>query len=623
MTTAGSTQLDVSTPSFEDLLWRATRSVLSSSSPEIEDGFYRAAILHWFNPRLVRATNRSGYLRRIGRRREHPANPEALSEELSRLPFAEEYPERGFNIHSATRQTALEHLVRQEPAFYRTVSRQAARFFGRRMGSKGGSYAEDLVEWFYHQLVVDEDEAIATGASILGALLNSGDATYAHAMTVALEEKAALGHVSGDSLVLGQLWRAQIALTTEQFKNAIGIASEVASGSPEDVPIDLRVRAAEICARAAAAISKFDEAARWYHQILELAEHSSDAATIARIGLAGVLRTQNQYERAEALYREALEIYVPLVLFRLTADQLGAQKAEIEKVLRHVGSVQSNGTLTNGAAGDDVYLPGAVFASNPDAWFRANEYPMVTLRPDENGSSLGRFGDYGWPVLSTPILANAWRSLASLYVETNRFAEAKRSAELAVQIARDVDDQVATSQAIEVLYQASGSVFDLALLEVSIAEHEIVLDLADQLNDRGAQTQALLWLGMAHMVLSEFDLARAKYTAATEHAEATGNAYGRAQALEGLGAIAWSEALTPSRALSSPRRWPLPQRSLPARGGAGPGADWRPGDGSPSAGQGQGVLCPSPHGVHRTSRFPRAGRGPVWSGPGRHGPTPV
>ncbi len=35
--------------SFEEMMWASTRDILSTVPVGVEDGFYRAAILHWFN----------------------------------------------------------------------------------------------------------------------------------------------------------------------------------------------------------------------------------------------------------------------------------------------------------------------------------------------------------------------------------------------------------------------------------------------------------------------------------------------------------------------------------------------------------------------------------------------
>ena len=517
--------------SFEEMMWASTRDILSTVPVGVEDGFYRAAILHWFNERTLKATNRSGHLTTIGRRRDRPEDPAKLYAALCELPFVEEYQDRGHDIHNATRDSALRHLWASERRFYRSISAQAARFFGRQMRTQRGSYAEDLIEWFYHRLVVNEPEAVAVGDLLIDTFLGRGDAAYAYAMAAAVDEQTNLGHVEPETAALGQLWRAQIALSTEHQRDAVALALEIADRQGDGSIPDVRRRAYEISARASSALGSYADAANWYGRAIQLAEPATDAATMDLVGLANVLREQNFFESSEDAYRQALDGYVPRLLMPLRRDQIDADGSDIGDLLQVADPDAAPGTEVS-------YVPKSVLGSNPNAWLHIDNYPSVAIGvPDENQSS--RVDAY-WPVTPTAILAEAMRSLASLYVDTHRLAEAKRAAKLAVDIARDLGDSFAASAAMEVLFDASASVFDSDILDLAIVEHLDALDLAQTLGDRAGEMRAHLWLAKAYVVVSDLQTAQAQYEFASTLAVDTGNSQGQAQCLEGLGSIAWS-----------------------------------------------------------------------------------
>ena len=137
-----------------------------------------------------------------------PAPPDVYPE-LTRLPFVEEYPGRGYNLHSLTRQTVLRHLWRDERDFYYAVSEAAVQFFGDRLAADDDdSDPTLLVEFVYHLLIANGDSALGLLDDAVDELARRAALGDLNALVQAAAEHAEDGRLSTEAAAHVSLGRA-------------------------------------------------------------------------------------------------------------------------------------------------------------------------------------------------------------------------------------------------------------------------------------------------------------------------------------------------------------------------------------------------------------------------------
>nr|WP_322652944.1 tetratricopeptide repeat protein [Nostoc sp. CmiVER01]MDZ8121886.1 tetratricopeptide repeat protein [Nostoc sp. CmiVER01] len=125
----------------EERSWIVTESFLLTLSPELAAAVWAAVVPHWFNAEILAAL-----------RPELQTQSSQLYTELQALPFVEEFPDRGHNVHDLTRNLMLKHLRQEHRDEFITLSQRAAEYFG-----SANEQPETQIEWLYHLIVVDRE----------------------------------------------------------------------------------------------------------------------------------------------------------------------------------------------------------------------------------------------------------------------------------------------------------------------------------------------------------------------------------------------------------------------------------------------------------------------------------
>ena len=141
----------------EERSWIIIKILLDSLSPELSEAVWAAAIPHWFNPEILAALC-PGLESTI----------EKLYEKLQELSFVEEFPGRGYNIHDSTRKQMLTHLWSKDPERFCQLSKNAANYFAQH-----NNQPELQIEWLYHLIVTNPDQAAEALAQVIYQWLNS------------------------------------------------------------------------------------------------------------------------------------------------------------------------------------------------------------------------------------------------------------------------------------------------------------------------------------------------------------------------------------------------------------------------------------------------------------------
>ncbi|MFN6475424.1 tetratricopeptide repeat protein [Nostoc sp. DedQUE07] len=125
----------------EERSWIVTESLLSTLSPELAAAVWAVVVPHWFNAEILAAL-----------RPELLSTSSQLYTELQALPFVEEFPDRGHNVHDLTRNLMLKHLRQERRDEFITLSQRAVEYFG-----STNEQPETQIEWLYHLIVVDQE----------------------------------------------------------------------------------------------------------------------------------------------------------------------------------------------------------------------------------------------------------------------------------------------------------------------------------------------------------------------------------------------------------------------------------------------------------------------------------
>ena len=125
----------------EEKAWIATETLLQSLEPELRQASWAVAVTHWFDTEII------GVLCP-----ELKARAAEIYNELQTLPFVEVFPDRGHNIHEATRKQILERLWQNEREKFRTLSARAAEYFAESDDSS------EQIEGLYHLAVSDRED---------------------------------------------------------------------------------------------------------------------------------------------------------------------------------------------------------------------------------------------------------------------------------------------------------------------------------------------------------------------------------------------------------------------------------------------------------------------------------
>ncbi|HYX16917.1 MAG TPA: hypothetical protein VE944_21705, partial [Nostoc sp.] len=125
----------------EERSWIVTESLLLTLSPELAAAVWAVVVPHWFNAEILAAL-----------RPELQTQSSQLYTELQALPFVEEFPDRGHNVHDLTRNLMLKHLRLERRDEFITLSQRAVEYFG-----STNEQPETQIEWLYHLIVVDRE----------------------------------------------------------------------------------------------------------------------------------------------------------------------------------------------------------------------------------------------------------------------------------------------------------------------------------------------------------------------------------------------------------------------------------------------------------------------------------
>lgn len=492
------------------LLWEATEDYLTLVPPELSDIAYRCAVVHFFDAEVVlhlladdggAADDEAGNVDRGERR--HRAGE--LYDRLQTLPFVEEYPNGRHNLHSLTRSVVLEHLWQDRREFVVEVSRAAVRYFGRDF--EGEIDLEDLVEYVYHLLIVDETEGIGRAGEFANLLAGTSLDSAVHAIASAADEHRAAGRLSAQGAQDVALWRAQVALREERYDEARQLAAELLTGQPGDERSSVSSDAARVVAASYLAVDAYDEAISAYERAREF-EDPDDTFEAAEnlLGLGRAFLASSRYENALSCLLEA----VRLLAFSAQLESNSGKVPHLSFLPENAESwVQyDDGTWGIMPVGTDPDVP---------------EVAASTLRIGVDAS----FGEI-------------WVTAAHAYEALDKYEQARTAAGLASTIGVQLRQAGVSTRAAALLYRIGRSAGDREMLE-AVVEHlggvaEEAKLSGHLLTELGARQQ----LAHAQADALDYDSALVNYQEVVRISRDLKDTSAEAEALTYLASVTWT-----------------------------------------------------------------------------------
>lgn len=130
---------------MKDNYWSITKRLLNSFDSKLSEVAWAATIPHWFNDQVLASLCPN-----------IKSEIKPLYEELQNLPFIEDFPDRGHNIHDLTRNLMLKHLCEEKKNQFLKLSTDAALYFEREAQNNNSRY---IIEWLYHLVIADFQKA--------------------------------------------------------------------------------------------------------------------------------------------------------------------------------------------------------------------------------------------------------------------------------------------------------------------------------------------------------------------------------------------------------------------------------------------------------------------------------
>ena len=542
----------------DEILLAATKASLASLPPEVEDAAYRCVILHWFNEELLQAVLGPERITHLESRYtgSQKISPKDMVHRLCALPFVEEFPGRGHNFHDLTRQLLLKYLWQDEREFYRQMSLKAVQYFGKALEGPGEAAWEEVVEWTYHLLMVDEDLALQHIQSILNDLVSQGHVGHCHALLEGAEEHVQAGRLSPENLPLVRFWRASLAYAGYDLKEAERLAKELIDATDEAVEPYLKTSAIGLLADCMRLTGRYDEAYAAYKDALNRHKQLEDMeeATKDLVNLADVCIQKDLLPKAQEHLNDALELYVPGLAVSLTPGE--ESEVSIRPMFDELSSLPTTvkihepdcwirlGTIKEWLGGDEEgdEEAEASLEGGEDTEIGPSDVILYGIEMEaekESGASPDSEGVLKVCLTGvTQTLANIWHRLGMTHSIFGNYDQAAACCRLSGLIFHDLGDTAGLQEVLGMLSRLGAAKGDLEMMQLG-ANSSFLLESARERNDRRTELGILLGLSEAHLGQSDYRQSREKYNEALSLARSIGDIVGEATALDGLARLDW------------------------------------------------------------------------------------
>ena len=492
------------------------------------------------------------------------SSPEILYEQLQKLPFTEEYPGRGHSFHELTRKIILKYLWEEKPDFYRQASTHAMTYFGKIIDTQNnqldnGEIEPDqvdagiLVEFAYHYIIVDEENAVAEIDGFLDEMIYSNLMGIYHDMLEAVAEHAKAGRLSTDWVPFVEYWQLKEAYVNLDFDQLEKKAQVLLQLSDTDTSLWLKADATWYLADGLRLNNQYDEARRYYeesiHRCEELEYEDGKQRALMGLGnLAGdmglpsqavdcyliVLSYKVQQLRVPATEGTEfgddtpLKVFYPSAWHRREVTSVDKSEDQIDKVVPESGD-QGVVSEEGEAVTHEPYIQYFVELD-------IGQDSLVEVDSGEDEISLPE-----WRVEVDVTLAELWYKLGFQQEALGFVGNAFACGELAAQMYLDLGDLTNALSVLQMLERLGKAVVNLDYIKhIQTLRDEIIRE-ANARGDQIAKLSGLIDQADAYHDSEQYSLAKEKYEEAYAQADELELDNYKAICLEGLARLRWGD----------------------------------------------------------------------------------
>jgi len=550
------------------LLLDATISYLFSLAPKLTDAIFRGAILRWFTPDVLGSVLGVGTASNIQVAATDPGmTPQELYQQLCGLPFAEEYPGRGYSFHDLTRELVLSYLWEEERDFYRRVSDQAAKFFAALMTTQieqsgRGETDWDQVDWdlgierAYHSILAYQEEATAAIGDFLGFLRQQGRLGTHHAVLQAISEHADAGRLSPDEQAHYKLWRLHEVVANYDFEALERMAAQIRQAPDMEAPDWLKAEATYLLGFGLRNTSRYDEAETCLKENIDQHKEleNSDGMLRAVIELGLIEYSRENLDLAEGYFLEALNFHVQQL--RVPASENAeygndtplltlSPEAWHRRELYPSDEPAQEGVTPSTGAGGKTGQEGATPSAGTEDEPAQEETPenlilyFMEVDAEKLGIDVTNLSEdeamrHEWPVQFDDTMAELWLDLGYLCQATDRYDAAAACARLAGQMYSDLDQVSGVQSAVQLLRALGANLGDLEYIQYLEGLQNELLQVAVARKDQRTVVQGLINQANSQLSTEKYEEARQTYEKACSLADSLRLTNEKATCTDGL-----------------------------------------------------------------------------------------
>ncbi len=293
----------------EEESWKIIIQSYFQTLPEkLSKAVWTIAVPHWFNESILRAL--------------FPDSKNDLREiyqQLVKLPFVQDFPERGHNIFQSNRQAILRNLWKENRKKFINISTLAKEYFKQYREKK----TEAQIEYLYHLVVVNSEQGAKEIREICAEWNNKFCFAELEYLVNSLLEQVEENRVQGLAKAVIFYRQARAALRLDQPSEVLKeilqnlyIAEEILHKYRDK---NLQADILQTIGDTLISLNKYQEAREKYHQSLELYKEQDDS-----LNIANVLQSLGTVYCKLQICRESLGYYESaLNLFYKIDDVLG------------------------------------------------------------------------------------------------------------------------------------------------------------------------------------------------------------------------------------------------------------------------------------------------------------
>lgn len=277
--------------SDEERAWITLQFNLDTLPATVRKAVTVVAVLHWFDRNILNFMLETEL-------------SDTEFHTLIALPYIEEFPDLGWNVHEKNRELLRDKLWQADRAHYQKLSRRAAACYRKHTTDPVWQ-----VEAVYHSLLAEERKAVDTFINLSTRWHNHFQLTELEALVNTVLSAAKAGRLTGISIAWTMFFQSRLHYFYSRFREAKVVLIEALATIPDDS--QLKANCLHALGTVHNVLSEIPQARTRYQEALPICRAIGDRTGEANCiqALGDVHESLSEFHLARARYLEALPIY--------------------------------------------------------------------------------------------------------------------------------------------------------------------------------------------------------------------------------------------------------------------------------------------------------------------------